>query len=313
MRSSLVLSSAAALLVASCALIAGVEEGRLRPGSESGGGSGGIGGNRGAVGGGGSAAGGSAAGGSANGGQGGSGGGGSTGVGGMIPGMINVPSVTFMMGCNNGVDSDCRGDESPYHEVTLSDYRIDVFEVTRSDFNLCIDDSDCNTPTCDWDATGLPDHPVTCVSWQDAVDYCTWAGKRLPTEAEWEHAARGTSGDRYPWGNNNFDMSPSPCTLANANLCRLDTETVGKYPTGASPIGAMDMAGNVIEWVNDLFLQDYYNSSPATDPQGPSNGSAVRTLRGGGWNSGNVNFRTSARSANLPTFFDNETGFRCAL
>lgn len=302
------LLAASLLLVSACALIAGVEEGILRPpGSGGAGGTGGTGGT-------GSSVGGDPAGGA--GGEGGdvgnTGGGGSSGVGGMIEGMINIPSATFMMGCNDGVDDLCAGDENPYHAVTLSGYRIDQYEVRRSDYLECINASACNTPACDWDETGLPNHPVTCVTWQDAADYCAWAGKRLPTEAEWEYAARGSTERRYPWGNDDFDDIANPCSFANANLCRLDAEDVGSHPTGASPLGAFDVAGNVYEWVNDWYDAGYYAISPATDPQGPAAG-GVRVMRGGGWNTNKANFRTSAREANTPTFNNNETGFRCAL
>ncbi len=308
-RSLLPIAFGLATVAVGCHLIAGVEDGMLRPGA---GGAGGV-----TVGGGEGGA------GAAPGGQGGVGAtggggdeGGSTGVGGMIEGMINVPGDTFMMGCNDGVDSDCNSDETPYHQVTLSGYRIDMFEVTRSEYNDCIDNGPCVAPTCDFDPMGLPNHPVTCVTWTDAMTYCAYVNKRLPTEAEWEYAARGGDGRRYPWGNKDFDEvideMGSPCQLANANLCRKDAEDVGSHPTGASVFGAMDMAGNVAEWVNDRYDENYYAVSPDNDPPGPAMG-AVRVLRGGGWNSGQSAFRTSARSANAESFMNDETGFRCAL
>ena len=120
--------------------------------------------------------------------------------------------------------------------------------------------------------------------------------------------ARGTTGNRYPWGN---DFG-ADCSLANGNLCALDTHAVGSHPTGASWCGAMDMAGNVAEWVNDYYSQTYYESSPSMDPTGPTSG-GVRGLRGGSWNSAIFDFRTSSRAANTESFNDNETGFRCAL
>ncbi|HZO14364.1 MAG TPA: SUMF1/EgtB/PvdO family nonheme iron enzyme [Polyangiaceae bacterium] len=285
------LTLSAALLSCGCQLIAGLEDGTLAPGAGAGG--------QGASG---------ATSSTTTTNAGGSGGAAtSTGVGGMLPGMINIPGDTFMMGCNEGVDNLCNTDEHPYHSVTLSGYRIDQFEVTRGDYKACIDEGRCATPACDWDATALADHPVTCVTWQDASNYCTWAGKRLPTEAEWEFAARGTTGNRYPWGNDFGD----DCSLANGNLCTLDTQPVGSHPTGASWCGAMDMAGNVAEWINDYYSQTYYQSSPSMDPTGPASG-GVRGLRGGSWNSSITEFRVSARAANTESFNNNETGFRCA-
>ncbi len=224
-----------------------------------------------------------------------------------VAGMVIVDAGPFMMGCNDGVDDLCNQDESPYHEVTLDCFQIDSTEVTRADYNTCIEAGVCTTPACDFDPVGLAEHPVTCVTWDDAAAYCAWAGKRLPTEAEWEKAARGTSGVRYPWGNDWFD----DCDLVNANLCRLDTEPVGTHPTGASIYGAMDIAGNVREWVNDRYGSTYYTASPAENPQGPDMG-ALRVIRGGSWNSSVVEFRTSFRGADAPTLADNETGFRCA-
>jgi formylglycine-generating enzyme required for sulfatase activity len=303
------LIAAAVVLFGGCALIAGLEDGELRPGATATGGNGGTGQGGDTDGGGGSGNGG-AAGPGGNGAGGGGMGGGTGGIGGMVPGMINIPGDTFMMGCNDAVDDECAADESPYHSITLSSYRIDINEVTRGDYFDCVEAGMCNEPTCDWDPTGmnLQDHPVTCVSWQDAADYCDFAGKRLPTEAEWEYAARGQTGNRYPWGNSFAD----DCSLANGNLCSKNTSPVGSHPTGASPFGAMDMSGNVNEWVNDHYQQDYYATSPATNPQGPASG-GTRALRGGGWNSATFDFRTSSRDAQAPTFFDGETGFRCAM
>jgi eukaryotic-like serine/threonine-protein kinase len=290
-------ASLALLLSSGCALIAGVEDGELRPS-----GSGGAGadatstgaGNTGPTTGGGGAG---AAGGAT-----------SSGVGGEVEGMINVPGDTFMMGCNDGVDNLCNMDEAPYHSVTLSGYRIDQYEVSRGDYNDCIVASSCTTPACDFDPMALADNPVTCVTWDDAHDYCAWAGKRLPTEAEWEYAARGTTGFRYPWGN----VWNDDCSIVNGNLCQLDTSPVTDFPQGVSPVGAFNMAGNVAEWVNDWYQQTYYASSPTNDPQGPATG-GVRGIRGGSWDSSVVEFRTSYRGANTPSFADNETGFRCAL
>jgi formylglycine-generating enzyme required for sulfatase activity len=227
---------------------------------------------------------------------------------------VDVPAGDFMMGCNSTVDTECNSDEKPYHKVTLSDFAIDKNLVTAVEYKQCVASGACSAPaagdTCTYGVAGKEVFPVNCVTWNQAGAYCQWRGKHLPTEAQWEKAARGTDGRKYPWGNSSLDCSHA---VMRANGCSSPNLTrIGSKPAGASPYGALDMAGNVWEWVADWYGAGYYSTSPAANPQGPSTGTQKST-RGGSYDTTLTSLmRTSSRSNSNPASAFDNVGFRCA-
>ncbi len=233
------------------------------------------------------------------------------------PGMVEVPAGPFVRGIPNGTDN------SPERTINLKRYFIDQTEVTNEQFAEFVNATGYQTffeslgrtsniwrlPQAGATYQDRLDHPVVFVVWEDALAYCNWAGKRLPTEAEWEKAARGPDANFFPWGNN-FDGTLSNTAL-NPNAGR-STLPVGSFPEGASVYGALDMSGNVWELIHDLYSATYFTNSPDADPPGPVDG-VNHVTRGGGWrNNQEIHVSSVFRDQATNDFGDDMTGFRCA-
>jgi iron(II)-dependent oxidoreductase len=216
--------------------------------------------------------------------------------------MVLVSAGEFWMGSDDESD-----DEKPRHRVTLDAFYIDRYQVTNAIYQKFMSATRHPAPA-QWNDSDFngPQQPVVGVSWEDAVAYCAWAGKRLPTEAEWEKAARGTDGRKYPWGDS-WDASRANSHESGHGK----TVEVGSYPTGVSPCGAHNMAGNVWEWVADWYVEGYYGRSPERNPRGPDTGT-YRVLRGGSWLDGPIDLRAANRHGYSPDFRVDLIGFRCA-
>ena len=240
--------------------------------------------------------------------------------------MVTIRAGTFIMGSDKKVDRNAYPPELPQRKVYLDAYEIDKFEVTTVQFLKFVLATN-RDPLIDWQYDGgnfqetMASHPVMHVSWFDAEAYCTWAGKRLPTSAEWEKAARGEDGRIYPWGN-------EPAGLSRANFGRTGLSgpvrdrperlllyppiiSVDKYENSVSPYGVFQMAGNVAEWTADWYDPNYYKKAPDRNPKGPDKGTQ-KAFRGGGWIDSTPSVRPAQRNGTEPQTKMNWLGFRCA-
>lgn len=223
---------------------------------------------------------------------------------------VAVPGGPFRMGCNPEVDDQCADDEKPGREVDVAAFAIDRLEVTAARYRDCIASGRCPelpaAPECTASDQMRAGHPVNCLTWEEAGAFCAWAGGRLPTEAEWEKAARGADGRKYPWGNRGLPEAGRVANVCDAScplawrLAEYDdgfaaTAPAGSFAAGASPYGALDMGGNVWEWTADVHA-----------------GGPARVIRGGSWNNQARNTRASMRSGLRPEARAPTVGFRCA-
>jgi formylglycine-generating enzyme required for sulfatase activity len=206
--------------------------------------------------------------------------------------MVAVPAGEFWMGCNEKVDQECDEDEKPGRPVFVDAFKIDRTEVTVAAYRKCVEAGRCssdlldaNPRSCNGNTAERGNHPLNCVDWEQATTYCAWVGKRLPTEPEWEKAARGTDGRIYPWGNH--------WEAGKGQVNSLGTREVSADPSGASPYGAVDMSGNVGEWT-----AGWYDSRH-------------RAIRGGGWTYGPRSARVSDRNLAVLGPHSVDVGFRC--
>jgi formylglycine-generating enzyme required for sulfatase activity len=236
--------------------------------------------------------------------------------------LLYVPAGEFTMGS----DTD-NSWEKPAHTVSLGAFWIDQTEITNEMYSKCVTAAACQAPKetnsyrrpTYYGNKNYDEYPVIEVNWSMASAYCEWVGRRLPTEAEWEKAARGPDGNIYPWGNDSdgllANFCDGSCPIPNSftpNDGYAETSPVGSYPNGVSPYGALDMAGNVLEWVNDWYSGTYYSSSPSSNPEGPDSGQ-YRVLRGGAWSTSVSIIRSAWRGRYVPTDTDYDIGFRCAM
>ncbi|MBM4426603.1 MAG: formylglycine-generating enzyme family protein [Chloroflexi bacterium] len=218
--------------------------------------------------------------------------------------QVYVPAGEFLMGKPGEPDVN-----SPQRTIYLDAFWIDQVEVSNAMYEKCVDDGTCSLPALSenpyYGKWVYRNYPVAYANWTQAVAYCEWAGRRLPTEAEWEKAARGTDGRKYPWGNE----APTPRYANYAESLIGEAVPVYRYPMGASPYGALNMVGNMREWVADWFSDSYYSEMPESNPMGPDEG-FERSLRSGAYDA--VDLLVTKRYKHQPQSAGLSRGFRCA-
>lgn len=239
------------------------------------------------------------------------------------PGLVwvTVPEGVFVMGADEAEAlaacqasrADCTAedvvDEGPAREVLLDAFEILQTEVTNDQYRGCVTAGGCSTPALGefFNDERFRDHPVVYVDWVQAAAFCEWVGGALPTEAQWEKAARGTDERTYPWGDQ------TECGYANVAGCTQGlTMPVGSFPAGASPYGVLDLAGNASEWVRDWYDPEFYRLGLDENPTGPEEGE-LKAARGGSWKNPLAGVRVTNRGANFPEVFSSGTGFRCVI
>ncbi|NJK89147.1 MAG: formylglycine-generating enzyme family protein [Myxococcales bacterium] len=218
--------------------------------------------------------------------------------------QVPIPAGTLLMGDRNGDPS-----EYPEIRVSVRPFSIDRFEATNRQYRRCVDVKVCDpTPYLDHAVLGQADHPVVGVSWFDAEAYCTWLGRRLPTEAEWEYAAKGDDLRKWTWSGRFEEGRANGRSGDPFDL----TAPVGSFSEGVSPFGVHDLSGNAAEWVQDWFDPTWYRTSQQKlDPRGPADG-REKVVRGGSYRDVSHGLRVAARFGKSPTEIEDTLGFRCA-
>jgi formylglycine-generating enzyme required for sulfatase activity len=223
-------------------------------------------------------------------------------------GMALISAGEFLMGMEDGLP-----DARPLHRLYLSSFWIDHQSVNNGQYRACLEGGGCLPPKVRdyFDDPQQSQRPVTNVTWTQARGYCHWVGKRLPTEAEWEKAARGIDGRRYPWGNSDEVIHRNRLNTNDGKASANGVDPVVTPTTAPSPYGVSGMIGVVSEWVKDWYAEDFYRISPLRDPQGPLRGT-FRVLRGGSWMERPIELRTGYRAWDEMTYWGPTLGFRCA-
>jgi len=229
--------------------------------------------------------------------------------------QVELPGACFDMGSNEG-----REDERPVHRACLQPFSLDRHEVTVAEYRRCVEAGKCKRPRrreeqpyCNEGSPDRSDHPVNCLNWMDAAAYCAWRGADLPTEAQWEYAARGLKGRPFPWGDSPPDCRRAVLATREEGLgCgRGTTWPVCSKPEGNTPEGVCDLGGNVWEFVADWYDGQYYARAPEQDPVNKES-FTNRVLRGGNWSSGPSSLRTTGRDWMFEAYSSHVAGFRCA-